>query len=95
MLLIGFGDIHMSTEKFCKIPDIDTADFVIINGDLTNYGSSEDAKKVMDAALSVNPSVLAQVGNTPICNTGMLQRGGWVEVIIEKSHLYIALHERL
>lgn len=63
MRLIGLGDIHMSTEYFRRIPGIDTADLLIINGDLTNYGSCADAKKVLDAALTVNPSVLAQIGN--------------------------------
>ena len=39
------------------------ADLIIINGDLTNYGSPHDAKQVLDTVMSVNPNVLAQFGN--------------------------------
>jgi Icc-related predicted phosphoesterase len=34
-----------------------------------------------------------RLGNTVIGNPGMLRRGGWLEVIIEKSRLHIALHD--
>ena len=53
----------MSPEGIRNIPDAETADLIILNGDLTNFGTRKDAKKVLDAIFAVNPSVLAQIGN--------------------------------
>ncbi len=63
MRIIAFGDIHMSLGNFAKIPDISSADLIILTGDLTNYGSRHDAREVLNQVLAVNPHVLAQVGN--------------------------------
>lgn len=63
MKIIGFGDIHMATAMATKIPEIHKADLVLLNGDLTNYGSKRDAKIVLDEILKLNPNVLAQFGN--------------------------------
>ncbi len=63
MRIIGFGDIHMSTGTLSNIVDIDKADLLILNGDLTNYGTRKDAKRVLDEVLSYNPQVIAQLGN--------------------------------
>ncbi len=63
MRIIAFGDIHMSTGTLQNIPDIQGADLLLINGDLTNYGSKNDVKKVLNEVLSYNTNVLAQLGN--------------------------------
>ena len=63
MRIIAIGDIHMSAEKIRYLDDIESADLVIVNGDLTNYGSRHEAKQVLDILLSANPNVLAQFGN--------------------------------
>ncbi|MBU0961931.1 MAG: metallophosphoesterase family protein [Proteobacteria bacterium] len=63
MRIIAFGDIHMSLGNFAKIPDISSADLIILTGDLTNYGSRHDARDILNQVLAVNPHVLAQVGN--------------------------------
>lgn len=63
MKIIGCGDIHMSPEKLLDIPNSEKADLIILTGDLTNYGSRQDAKTVLDNILSINPHILAQVGN--------------------------------
>ncbi len=63
MRIIAIGDIHMSTRALQNIPNIQDADLILLNGDLTNYGSKEDAKKVLNEVLSYNPNVLAQLGN--------------------------------
>ncbi|MGB3209822.1 MAG: metallophosphoesterase [Desulforhopalus sp.] len=63
MKIIAFGDIHMATTEVKRIPGIKDADLVLLNGDLTNYGSAIDAKNVLDSVLRVNPNVLAQFGN--------------------------------
>ncbi len=63
MRIIAFGDIHMSTGALQHIPDIKKADLLLANGDLTNYGSIMDAKRVLNEILSFNPNLLAQLGN--------------------------------
>jgi uncharacterized protein len=63
MRIIAFGDIHMSSGETRNIPVIDTADLIILNGDLTNYGSRPEAKTLLDEILSINLSVLALLGN--------------------------------
>lgn len=63
MKIIGFGDIHMATATAAGIPDIKTADLILLSGDLTNYGTARDAKVVLDEILKLNPDVLAQYGN--------------------------------
>jgi Icc-related predicted phosphoesterase len=45
------------------IPGIHQADLVIITGDMTNYGGRDEAKKVLDATMDINPNVLALPGN--------------------------------
>lgn len=63
MRIIAFGDIHMSLGNFENIPGIDTADLIIITGDLTNFGGPEDARKIVEAVRSTNPNLLALAGN--------------------------------
>lgn len=63
MKIIGCGDIHMSPAKLHDIPNSENADLIILTGDLTNYGSSQDAKTILDNVMSINPHIFAQVGN--------------------------------
>lgn len=63
MRIIAFGDIHMALGNFRNIPEIDKADLIIITGDLTNYGTSKDAKKILDEVMRVNKKILALHGN--------------------------------
>ena len=63
MKIIAIGDIHMSPDNIKRIDFAREADLIVINGDLTNYGTSKDAKKVLDSIMEVNPQVLAQFGN--------------------------------
>lgn len=63
MKIIGIGDIHMATAAAAEIPEIKTADLLLLSGDLTNYGTVKDAKFVLDEILRLNPNVLAQYGN--------------------------------
>ena len=46
-----------------NIPAIDSADLIIITGDITNYGSSLDAGKVLSKLQAINSSILAVAGN--------------------------------
>lgn len=63
MRIIAFGDIHMATDPLKNIPGIQDADLLLLNGDLTNYGSKKDAKAVLNDILSYNSNILAQLGN--------------------------------
>jgi Icc-related predicted phosphoesterase len=63
MRIIAFGDIHMSSGEIRNIPGVETADLIILNGDLTNYGTRREAKKILNEILSINLSVFALIGN--------------------------------
>lgn len=63
MKIIAFGDIHMSLGRFQDIPEIKSADAIILTGDLTNYGGRKETKEILDQVMRVNPNVLAQIGN--------------------------------
>ena len=63
MRFIAFGDIHMDTGEVANIPDIASAEHIIVTGDITNYGSSLDAEAVLNRLLAVNSSLLAVAGN--------------------------------
>jgi len=53
----------MDTGDVAKIPAIDTADHIIVTGDITNYGSSQDAATVLNSLLAINSSILGVAGN--------------------------------
>jgi len=63
MRIIAAGDIHMDLDDVANIPGIDTADHIIITGDITNYGSSLDAEAVLNRLQTINSSILAVAGN--------------------------------
>lgn len=63
MRIIATGDIHMAPKYLDKIPDIDKADLVLLNGDLTNYGGIKEVREVLNHALELNPNILAHFGN--------------------------------
>jgi Icc-related predicted phosphoesterase len=63
MRIIAFGDIHMDAGNAPDIPAIESADFLIVTGDITNYGSNPDAEAVLNRLQTVNRSILAVAGN--------------------------------
>ena len=63
MRIIAAGDIHMAPGDVATIPDIGSADFIIITGDITNYGTSSDAAAVLNVLRAINSSILAVAGN--------------------------------
>lgn len=64
MKIVSFGDIHMAIAQMAKIAvELSTADLIILSGDLTNFGGSADAAKVVNAARTYCPAVLALPGN--------------------------------
>jgi len=63
MKIVAVGDIHMETSYFEMVAEAISADLLIINGDLTNFGNADDARKVVSAAAAAAPSLVAQFGN--------------------------------
>lgn len=53
----------MAPEYLDKIPDIEKADLILLNGDLTNYGGIKEVRQVLNHALKLNPNILAHFGN--------------------------------
>jgi len=63
MRIISFGDIHMNLGAVENIPAVRSADYIIITGDITNFGSREDAAVVLDKLKSMNNNILGIAGN--------------------------------
>ena len=63
MKFISFGDIHEHPANVKKINGISDADFVVITGDLTNFGGVKKARDIIDFISSYNPIIYAQLGN--------------------------------
>lgn len=53
----------MATGTLNRIKEIAKADLLVLTGDLTNFGSRLEVRRVLDDCLRVNPRVLAQYGN--------------------------------
>lgn len=53
----------MTSEKLARNKAAAEADLLILNGDLSNDGSISEVRQVLDQALAVNPSLLAQFDN--------------------------------
>jgi len=63
MRIIAFGDIHMATDAIASIRDLPKADCILVTGDITNYGSRNDAGRVLTELKTFNPNILAVAGN--------------------------------
>lgn len=63
MRIIGFGDVHMDTGMLERIPGLQEADYVLVSGDLTNFGGRSDARRVLDILRRWNPQTYALFGN--------------------------------
>ena len=84
MKIVSFGDVHMATRNLERMGEVmrDT-DLVIVSGDLTNFGGSADARKVIDDVRGNGRRVLALPGNLD-----------QADVIPFLEHEGIALHGR-
>jgi len=64
MKIISFGDIHEDTSNLVKIKSIlETADLIVVSGDLTNCHGKVEAKNVLDTIRKHNKNMLVQYGN--------------------------------
>ncbi|MFC1811624.1 metallophosphoesterase [Thermodesulfobacteriota bacterium] len=75
---IGFGDIHEDLSLIDEIPDLASADGVIISGDITNRGGPRRASELMNTVVKLNPNIYAQIGNMDQPGiTSYLEEKGW------------------
>lgn len=64
MKIISFGDIHEDTKNLERIKsELQSADIIVISGDLTNYHGRHEAERVINDIRKYNSSILAQLGN--------------------------------
>jgi Icc-related predicted phosphoesterase len=63
MRIIAAGDIHMDPGDVANIQGMSSADYIIVTGDITNYGSSREAAVVLNRLRAINSSILAVAGN--------------------------------
>jgi uncharacterized protein len=67
MKIINIVDIHGNNHPIEKIRDeLSSVDLVIIGGDLTHFGSGEQAAELIESLRISNPNILAVPGN---CDT--------------------------
>ncbi len=64
MIIVALTDIHGQTGNISKIADVlETADVVLLTGDITHFGYEKEAKKVLREILAFNNTVFAVSGN--------------------------------
>ncbi len=64
MKIISFGDIHEDLNNLIPLKnELESADLIIVTGDLTNYNGRKEAENVISGILKYNKNVLAQLGN--------------------------------
>ncbi|WP_029894281.1 metallophosphoesterase family protein [Desulfohalovibrio reitneri] len=63
MHFIGIGDIHGHPGNLERIPELATAEGVIVSGDLSNHGGRKEAEAILETIKRHTPRVLAQIGN--------------------------------
>ncbi len=64
MKVIAFGDIHGNLDAVKPIySKIESADLLIISGDLTTYSNYKDAKKIIETLKRINNNIIAVMGN--------------------------------
>jgi Icc-related predicted phosphoesterase len=64
MKIVSFGDVHMATRNLERMGEVmRDCNWIIISGDLTNFGGPAEAGKVLGAARSACRNVLALPGN--------------------------------
>ncbi|MGW8256821.1 MAG: metallophosphoesterase family protein [Thermoguttaceae bacterium] len=72
MKILGITDVHNRSERLQHIlQDAETADLVLLGGDLTSFGSPEDAERIVRIAQSRRVPVLAVAGN---CDSALIDR---------------------
>ena len=63
MRVIACGDIHQHPEHCGQIPGLAACDYLLVHGDLTNFGGRDAAARVIVAFRRFCPRVFAMAGN--------------------------------
>lgn len=64
MIIIGLTDIHGNTDKLDRLKKVmETADLILLIGDLTNFGHKSEMDDLVSKLLAVNKNLLAVPGN--------------------------------
>lgn len=64
MKIISFGDIHEDFSNLIPLKnELESADLVIVTGDLTNFNGRKEAEKVIEEIMKYNENILALLGN--------------------------------
>ena len=64
MVIIALADIHGQPGYLPTISrDLTRADLVVVAGDLTHFGGSDEAERILSALREHNPHILAGPGN--------------------------------
>jgi Icc-related predicted phosphoesterase len=78
MKIISFGDIHEDFSNLIPLKnELESADLVIVTGDLTNFNGRKEAEKVIEEIMKYNENILAQFGNLdqPEVNDYLTEKG--------------------
>ncbi len=78
MKIISFGDIHEDLNNLTLLKDeLESADLVIVTGDLTNSNGRKEAERVIEEIMKYNKNILAQLGNLdqPGVNDYLTEKG--------------------
>ncbi len=78
MRLLVFSDIHGRTDAFGLIKDeFDEADLVVLTGDITHFGRTEQAQAILGRLRKFHQTILAVTGNCdyPEVETHFIQEG--------------------
>ncbi len=72
MKVLGITDLHNSRSALQQIlAGAGSADLVLLGGDLTNFGSPDEAEEIIRLAQDFCPNVLAVAGN---CDSAQIER---------------------
>jgi uncharacterized protein len=64
MEIIAIPDIHGDTKKLKRLaPVLESADLVLLVGDITNFGREKEIRKLLDLVRQHNSTVMAVIGN--------------------------------
>ena len=64
MKILAFTDIHGRTDDFTLIrSQIETADLILLAGDITHFGRSQQAEQIIGSLAQMNNNILAVHGN--------------------------------
>ena len=75
---IAFGDIHEDLSLLDDVPNLATAEGVIISGDITNRGDPHRASLLLNKVKKINPNIFALIGNMDHASIiSYLDEKGW------------------